>query len=310
METPRTLLEAVKYFDSNENCVEFVKSAVWPDGKATCPRCECQDCILLVNQQRWMCRECRKQFSIKLGTIFEKSPLPLSKWLVAMWLICNSKNGISSHELARAIGVTQKSTWFMLHRLREAMRTGTFKKLGGHVEVDETFVGGRSINKHAWKRTGVTGGADKTVVFGAVERGGEVTARVITSQKVAAMKEEVRKTVEAGANLYTDELTAYKYLKGEYAQEHVSHGKGEYSRKVDGKHVHTNTIEGFWSLLKRCIKGTWTHVEAFHLDRYLDEQCFRYNLRKGDDLSRFEIALTRVAGRRLTWNELTGSLER
>lgn len=302
---PKTLFEAVQFFADNDNCVEFVKSVVWPDGVATCPRCECQDCILLKNQQRWMCRDCRKQFSIKYNTIFEKSPLPLSKWLVAMWLTTSAKNGISSHELSRALGITQKSTWFMLHRIREAMRSGTFRKLSGVVEADESFIGGSEKNRHVTKQKYRRNGRkdDKTVVMGMLERGGEVVAKVVDNQKKPTITGEVRRHVEQGATLYTDALHSYRSLAGEYDHDFTDH-RIQYVRGE----VHTNTIEGFWSLFKRCVKGTWIHIDMCHTDRYLDEQCFRYNTRKNNDAVRVEVALANVRGRRLTWNELTGKV--
>jgi transposase-like protein len=301
---PTTLLECVTYFNDGHNCVEFVKSICWPDGTCTCPRCESTNCLLLEKQQRWMCRDCRKQFSIKYNTIFEKSPLPLSKWLVAMWLVCNAKNGISSHELSRAIGVTQKSTWFMLHRIREAMRTGTFKKLSGVVEVDESYVGGSDTNRHMSKKRNVTGrqhDQSKTPVIGMMERGGNVVAHVINDASENTLHANLKSHVEAGSVLYSDQWTAYRGLHKHYFRDTVNHSKKQF---VKGD-AHTNTIEGYWSLFKRAYKGTWIHVAPFHLDRYLDEQSFRYNERKTNDGTRIQSALVNAYGRRLTWKELT-----
>jgi transposase-like protein len=301
---PKTLLQAVTYFAVQANCIEFVKNLCWTNGTVECPRCGSQKVTLLSTRELWQC-ECRKQFSIKYNTIFEKSPLPLSKWLPCLWLIANAKNGISSHEISRSLGVTQKTAWFMLHRIREAMRTGTFTKLSGKVEVDETYVGGSAKNRHAWQKTGIRGGADKTVVMGGVERGGRVSAKVITTQKVSAMRQEVRNLVAEGSQLFTDELTAYKYMRSEYDHSVVNHSQGEY---VNGE-AHTNTIESFWALFKRTVKGTYIHIAPFHTDRYLDEQSMRFNWRKSNDFNRFEHVVSQIKGRRLTYAQLTGKLQ-
>jgi transposase-like protein len=299
---PKTLIEAVTYFSIPENCSEFVARIHWSGGKARCPECDSLDVILMARYQRYHCRECRKQFSIKLGTIFEKSPLPLSKWLPVMWLMANAKNGISSHEIARSVGVTQKTAWFMSHRLREVMRTGTFKKLSGVVEADESFVGGSDHNRHASKKTHKRGRGSNIPVMGMVERGGKVVSHVIDGQTRKDLHKEVRRHVEKASVLYTDAFKSYHGLAGDYYRATVNHREGEYVRGD----VHTNTIEGFWALFKRCIKGTHIHLSAFHLDRYLDEECYRYNLRKSDDQARFETGMSQIVGKRLTWNVLTG----
>jgi hypothetical protein len=259
----------------------------------------------------WECKKehTRKQFSIKVGSIFEDSALGLDKWLIASWMICSCKNGVSSCEIARSIGVTQKTAWFMAHRIRKAMQTGSFMKLGGKggngVEVDETFIGGKARNMHVSKRqrriTG-SGTKDKVAVLGILERGGEVRLSVVPSRRKHVLQAEVRKHVEAGSALYSDFLLSYQGLAGEYAHRVVDHAV-EY---VNGQ-VHTNGLENFWSLLKRGISGTYVSVEPYHLFRYLDEQSFRYNNRKQlSDGQRFDLAMTQVAGKRLTWAELTG----
>jgi transposase-like protein len=261
-------------------------------------------------RRMWECKSAhpRKQFSIKVGSIFEDSALGLDKWLTAAWMICNCKNGVSSCEIARSIGVTQKTAWFMLHRIRKAMQTGSFMKLGGKggngVEVDETFIGGKARNMHVSKRerriTG-TGTKDKVAVIGILERGGEVRTAVVPSRRKPVPQAEVRKHVEAGSALYTDALS-YSGLAGEYAHQVIDHAVAY----VDGQ-VHTNGLENFWSLLKRGISGTYVSVEPFHLFRYLDEQSFRYNNRKDlNDGQRFELAMNQVMGKRLTYSELTG----
>ena len=245
-----------------------------------------------------------RQFTSKTGTIFEDSPLGLDKWLLAMWQVVNCKNGVSSYEIARACGVTQKTAWFMDHRIRCALGMVPSDKLAGHVEADETFIGGKARNMHVSKRqrriTG-TGGKDKTAVMGILERGGKVRTIVIPNRKKSALQGEVKKHVEAGAALYTDALLSYDGLAGDYAHQVVDHAV----QYVDGK-VHTNGLENFWSLLKRGINGTYISVEPFHLFRYLDEQTYRYNNRKLTDGERFSIAVDGIVGKRLTFDELTG----
>jgi transposase-like protein len=236
----------------------------------------------------------------------EDSPIGLDKWLTAIWLLTNCKNGISSYEIARDVNVSQKAAWFMLHRIRLAMQDETFgSKFEGEVEADETFIGGKSRNMHISKRqrriTG-TGGKDKTAVMGLLERGGEVRTMVVANRKRSALQAEVRKHVEAGAALYTDALPSYSGLAQEYAHAVVDHAVAY----VDGR-VHTNGLENFWSLLKRGISGTYVSVEPFHLFRYLDEQSFRFNNRKGlDDAGRFNRTVRQIIGKRLTFAELTG----
>jgi transposase-like protein len=252
-----------------------------------------------------MCYGCNKQFSLKVGTIFEDSPLGLDKWMMAIWMIGNCKNSVSSYEMHRSIGVTQKSAWFMLHRIRKAMHEGSFTKLSGEVEADETFIGGKARNMHVGKRqrriTG-TGTKDKIAVMGILERGGKVRTTVVPNRKKTALQAEVKKHVEAGAALYTDALLSYEGLAGEYAHKVVDHAV-EY---VNGR-IHTNGLENFWSLLKRGLSGTYISVEPFHLFRYLDEQSFRYNNRTGmNDQARFEKIMGSVSGNRLTYKELIG----
>jgi len=242
---------------------------------------------------------------VKVGSIFEDSPLGLDKWLAGMWLIVNSKNGVSSHEVARSLGISQKSGWFLLHRIRLAMQTGSFEKIDGEIEVDETFIGGKARNMHtdvrARKITG-TGGKDKAVVVGVLKRGGEVRAMVVADRKRRTLQAQVRENVERGSAIYTDALSSYSGLVEDYSHETVDHAV-EY---VTGR-VHTNGIENFWALLKRGLHGTYVSVQPFHLFRYLDERMFTFNERGDDDLGRFMTALGTVAGRRLTWAELTGT---
>ena len=300
-----TLQEAIQYFSTPENCLNYFVSRRWPSG-VVCPICGSREVIFLASQSRWQCRgkHPKRQFSAKVGTIFEDSPLGLDKWLAAMWLIANCKNGISSYEIARDLGITQKSAWFLDHRIRLAFRVGSIEKMQGEVEVDETFIGGKARNMHVSKRklriTG-TGGKDKAAVMGILERGGKVRTIVVPNRKKKALQSEVKKHVEAGAALYSDAMKSYDGLDSEYAHQVIDHAVAY----VDGR-VHTNGLENFWSLLKRGIGGTYVSVEPFHLFRYLDEQAFRYNHRKLLDGERFSMVADQVIGRRLTYSELTG----
>jgi transposase-like protein len=310
MDTPRTLLEAVKYFAVPENCLTYLVARRWPDG-VTCPTCGSDGVYFDKSRMGWICKtkHPNRKFSLKTGTIFEDSPLGLDKWLPAVWLIANCKNGVSSWEIHRAIGVTQKTAWFMLHRIRLAMQDATGGKVGGEVEVDETFIGGKARNMHIAQRkrriTG-TGGKDKTAVLGILERGGKVQTTVISNRKKKTLHAEVLKHVEAGAALYTDELLSYQGLEWRYAHQVINHAV----QYVDGQ-IHTNGMENFWSLLKRGLNGTYVSVEPFHLFRYLDEQTFRYNHRIDmNDADRFSTAVYGIVGKRLTYQSLIGAPER
>ena len=316
-EQPKTLQQVIRYYSDPETCTQTVAAIRWPNG-VTCPACEGKDHYYLKTRRIWKCKECGRQFSVKLGTIFEDSPVPLDKWLTAMWLLASCKNGISSYEVGKAIGVTQRSAWFMMHRIRTAVQESSFVKLpnsGAPVEVDETFIGGKARNMHASRRAklrkqagGLTGGNAKTIVMGLLERGGKVKAMVIPERKRDTVTEIIRDSVEPGANIHTDEATCYDKLKEEYAHEIVNHMESY----VRG-HVSTNGIENFWSLTKRTLGGTYVSVEPFHLFRYLDEQMFRFNYRgnrekKITDADRFSMMLSQIAGKRLTYKEVTGKV--
>jgi transposase-like protein len=272
----------------------------------------------LANQKKWQCKSAhaKRQFTVKVGTIFEDSPLGLEKWLPAVWLIATAKNGVSSCEIARSLDVTQKTAWFMLHRIRKAMANGSMMKIGGNggeVEADETFIGGKARNMHkSVHERRITGMGqsfrDKTIVMGVLERGGQVRTAIIPDRQKHTLQPIVRQHVEAGSALFTDEMGGYKGLDKEYMHGIIDHAV----RYVNGR-IHTNGIENFWSLLKRGINGTYVSVEPFHLFRYLDEQMFRYNNRATqknpmNDSDRFSAVLSQVAGKRLTYAEVTGKV--
>ncbi len=307
MTEPKSLQEAVVFFANPDNCVDYLAIRRWPNG-VTCPTCSSDKVKFNPARRVWQCssHHAKRQFSVKVGTIMEDSPITLDKWLMAMWLVTNCKNGVSSYEIARDVKVTQKSAWFMLHRIRVAMQDDFFgSKLSGEVEVDETFIGGKARNMHLSerkRRITATGTKDKTAVMGILERGGKVRAAVIPSRRKSVLQEQVRKHVTAGSALYSDALLSYEGLASDYAHQVVDHA----TQYVDGR-VHTNGLENFWSLLKRGISGTYVSVEPFHLFRYLDEQMFRFNNRKDlDDAGRFDLAVTQIVGKRLTFAELTG----
>ncbi|MGA2571082.1 MAG: IS1595 family transposase [Terracidiphilus sp.] len=310
----KTLADAIRYFSDEQTCIDTVAFMRWPTGP------ECPGCLSpedrqhwLKNQRRWQCRECGRQYSVKLNTIFEDSAISLQKWLPAMWLLANCKNGISSYELAREIGVTQKSAWFMLHRIREAMKNRSVKKLGPSgkpVEVDETFVGGKMKNMHASKRAKMKlaeNGDPKTAVLGMLDRYARV--KVIPDVTRTTLQAEIVKQIVPVGAVYTDQHSGYDGLKARhFIHETVNHLE-EYVRGQ----VHTQGIENFWSLLKRGLKGTYVAVEPFHLERYADEQAFRYNNRATkdnpvNDADRFALAVSQISGKRLTYAELTGKV--
>ncbi len=305
---PKSLQEAIVYFSNPDSCIAHLVAQRWPDGVVKCPTCGNVKVNYRAHRRTWTCssHHAKREFSIKVGTMMEDSPIGLDKWLTAIWLLTNCKNGISSYEIARDVNVSQKAAWFMLHRIRLAMQDDSFgSKLGGEVEADETFIGGKARNMHlsvkARRITG-TGTKDKTAVMGILERGGNVRTIVVSNRKKAVLQAEVKKHVEAGAALYTDALLSYEGLATDYAHKVVDHAV-EY---VNGR-IHTNGLENFWSLLKRGINGTYVSVEPFHLFRYLDEQTFRYNNRKDmNDAGRFNRVISQIVGKRLTFAELTG----
>jgi transposase-like protein len=319
--TPKTLTQAIQYFTDADNCLNYLRDRRWPDGKVACPTCGRTDVSFVPSRHLWQCktRHPKAQFSIKTGTILEESPLGLDKWLPVMWMVANCKNGVSSWEIHRSLGVTQKTAWFMLHRVRLGMQNkpeyGTMTKLGGgtpesEVEVDETFVGGRVQNMHKGRKLryqqlgGMHGG--KAIVAGILDRDArQVRAKVIPNVKRETLQDEILNNVKFGSTIYTDDAVRYDKLHWRYVHEVVNHSQ-EYVR---GR-VHTNGMENFWSLLKRGLKGTYVAVEPFHLDRYIDEQVFRYNNRATkdnplNDADRFSLLCSQIVGKRLTYAELT-----
>src|SRR5438445_2130132 len=308
MDTPTTLQAAIEFFSDPDRCHAYMVQMRWPDGVVTCPLCNEPDPRYLANQRRFECRKKhpRRQFSVKVGTIFEDSPIPLKSWLLAVWQISNCKNGISSYELARALGVTQKTAWFMNHRIRLAMQGddgGTLGMDGAEVEVDETYIGGKARNMHPRKRRSVKMGrggqfAGKIAVMGLLERktdtrASRIRTRVVPNVRKHHLVGEIEKHVQDGAKVYTDALMSYRDLGLYYEHKVIDHAE----KYVDGQ-VHTNGCENYWSLLKRAIKGTYVSVEPFHLFRYLDEQAFRFNERSTNDAQRFARTLRQVTGRR------------
>ena len=308
-ELPKTLIDAIRYFTDRDVCLSFVANLRWPHGPV-CPACGGVDPLFLKTRCLWKCRACKKQFSVKAGTIFEDSPIGLDKWLPAFWMVVNCKNGVSSYEIARALGVTQKTAWFMTHRIRLAMQTGIFKKFSGEVEVDETFIGGRARFMHKSTRARKikgTGGMGKAAVMGLLERHGPdghsiVKIKAVSNVRRKALLPEVREHVASGAEVFTDSLPSYKGLEAEYIHKVIDHAESYVQDKI-----HTNGLENFWSLLKRGLKGTYVSVEPFHLFRYLDEQSYRFNNRKLTDGGRFMLALRSIIGKRVTYQSLIGA---
>ncbi|MGD0912694.1 MAG: IS1595 family transposase [Terracidiphilus sp.] len=306
---PKTLQDAILYFADPINCREYLVARRWPKG-VTCPRCESKNVLFLEKYNRWHCREkhTSSQFTLKTGTVMEDSPIGLDKWLTALWMVVNCKNGVSSYEIHRTLGVTQKSAWFLDHRIRLMLEDEYRGKLSGTIEMDETFVGGKLKNMHKSKKpkgTGFSGRAvgamAKTIVVGMLERNGRVRAEVVKERTQEVLQQLAKDNVQSGNAVVTDEWGGYKGLSEDFLHVIVNHAV-EY---VNGQ-IHTQGIENFWSLLKRGLTGTYIAVEPFHLFRYIDEQAFRYNNRKLTDAQRFDIATRGMVGKRLTLAELTG----
>ncbi len=321
MKDPVTLQEAIVYFSDKDRAFAYAVNYRWPNGLVSCPRCGSEKHAFIKTRRIWECYGCKKQFSLKVGTIFEDSAISLDKWMMVVWMLTNCKNGVSSYEIARSIGITQKSAWFMLHRIRMAMETNAYNgPLGGTelpVEVDESFVGGKPGNMHKSRRAKMKAESrservreyqnaytHKTAVVGMLDRESrQIRAKVVPNVRRDTLQKEILNTITPGSKVYTDQAVAYTTLQKQYIHETVNHAV-EYVRGE----VHTNCLENFWSLMKRNLAGTYVAVEPFHLDRYLAEQVFRFNHRQGwNDLGRFHLAMSGVAGKRLTYKQLTGA---
>jgi transposase-like protein len=316
MKAPKTLQQAILHFGDPDNCFNYMVNLRWPDG-VSCPSCGRKDVRFISTRRMWECKSKhpRKQFSVKVGTIWEDSPIGIDKWLVAAWMMANCRNGVSSYEIGRTIGVTQRSAWFVMHRIREAIKNRSIFKIGGpdtQVEVDETWVGGKAINMHKERRLRYEQGGGhhgKTVVMGILDRSQrEIRAKVVPNVKRETLQTEVLNNVRYGTKVYTDSAPAYDLLHWRFVHDVVNHAE----RYVEGQ-VHTNGLENFWSLFKRNLRGTYVSVEPFHLDRYLDEQMFRFNNRQTKkrnvtDFDRFNLAMSQIVGKRLTYAELTGKV--
>jgi transposase-like protein len=306
---PKTLQQAVKYFADPQRSHDFMVALRWPSGVVKCPRCESKDVSFISTRRIWKCKHCKtnKQFSVKVGSVMEDSPIPLDKWLCAFWLIANAKNGISSYEIHRALGVTQKTGWFLLHRIRLAMQNNTMWKFKGNVEADETYIGAKARYMHKDRRTGVgDAGIKKTPIQGILERtkgnkASRVILKVVKTTRRPELCGNVRDYVLQGSTVHTDALMSYDDLAKDYDRQIIDHlecyAKGN---------VHTNGLENFWSLLKRSLKGTYVNVEPFHLFRYCDEQAFRFNNRKDKDgdKGRFLLAVRGMFGKSLKYAKL------
>jgi transposase-like protein len=310
--TPKTLQEAIVYFSDSQRAFDYAVQLRWPDGKVSCPRCGAEKHSFIKTRRIWFCYPCKKQFTVKVKTIFEDSPLGLDKWMTAVWMLTNCKNGISSYELASNLGITQKSAWFMLQRIREVLKGRKFGrgKIGGgpgsEVEADETFVGGRMKNMHKDRRVMINQLGEKfkgkAVVQGMLDRElRQVRATVVPNIKRETLQNEILSNVKYGTAVYTDDAVGYEHLHSRFVHDVVNHAE----TYVRGR-VHTNGLENFWSLLKRTLRGTYVAVEPFHLGKYVDEQVFRFNNRRNTASERFMLAMSQVAGKRLTYSELTG----
>lgn len=315
MKSPETLQEAIVYFSDPQRAFDYACKLRWPDGKVTCPRCGGAKHSFIKTRRIWFCYDCNKQFTLKIGTVFEDSPIGLDKWMAAFWMLVNCKNGVSSMEIHRALGVTQKTAWFMLQRLRLALQENSKIKLGGHgfeVEVDETFIGGKAryMHKNVRERKITSrGGDDKAVVFGLLERGGKVHVYHVPDRQHNTVAPLIKTSAIAGTAIFSDAWSGYNGLRE--CDESFQHEVVDHAVEYVRDRVHTNGLENFWSLVKRGLHGTYISVEPFHLFRYLDEQSFRFNNRATKerhitDRNRFELGMSQILNKRLTYEQLIG----
>ena len=303
----KNLIDLLTYYKDEQVCRDYLELSRW-GGQLVCPYKDCQshNIYRYTNGKQYKCNDCMRKYSVRVGTMFEDSKIPLSKWYAAIYLITAHKKGISSLQLHRDIGVTQKSAWFLLHRVRHSLGLDVASdKFTGVVEADETFMGGKEANKHKSKRTKDTQGrstATKTPVLGVMERGGEVRARKAVDTSGKSIQPFIIANVAFGAELKTDEWLGYNRLAGIYQHKRVNHGANEY---VIGD-THTNTVEGFWSQLKRSVYGCYHSISAKHLQQYVDESVFRYNTRKHSESGRFDYFLA-MANNHITYKQLIQS---
>jgi transposase-like protein len=294
-----SLYQLMEAFPDEQSCHDHLRAILWSNGEY-CPHCGHDVIYKFSDKRTFKCAQCRQRFSIKVNTIFHDTKLPLRKWFVAIWMITSHKKGVASTKLAKDLRISQKSAWFMLHRLRHAARTRSFSRpLDGTIEADESFFGGKEKNKHRVKRTPNANGPDgKVIVFGALERGGELRTKPIDN--ISEARKEATFSVKPGATLVTDEHRVYRGLNRRYTHHTVRHGAGEYVRDET---IHVNGIEGVWSLFKRQIYGIHHWVSPKHLQKYLGEMTWRYNRRDLDEGDRVNEFMTRVHGR-LTYRAL------
>lgn len=296
----KNLIELQKYFSNENVCWDYLEQLRW-NGKIVCPFCKSEKHYKFKNSRTYKCADCQKKFNAKIGTIFENTKIPLSKWFVSIYIATSHKKGISSIQLNKDVGITQKSAWFVLHRIREMLKAKAPYMLNGTVEIDETFIGQSFKNLHTSVRKKLKRSiyVNKTMVFGILERDGNVWTKMVKGVDGKTLKPIIRNTVDKSSTIITDGYGAYSKLNKEYHHEIINHLQDEWVRGE----FHTNRIEGYWSQLKRGIYGIYHHASPKHLQRYCDEFSFRYNTRKENESDRFDYSLLNCE-KRLRYNDL------